>query len=123
MKQIDIPKNELMVLYEKKKLTISKIANFYNCSISKIWARLWKYNIISSRARKVYIAEKDLKKLYLKDRLSPRKIAKRYGCGKSTVDNKLKKYGIPIRDKSEALKLIPRDEKYKISKEELKELY
>lgn len=123
MRPVSIPKNELRDLYEKKKLTILEIAKFYYCSNSKIWAHLWKYNITPSRIKKVYIARRDLEKLYLEDKLSPRKIAKRYRCGKSTIGNKLKKYGIPIRNKSEALKLISRAEKYKISKEELKELY
>ncbi|PIV45314.1 MAG: hypothetical protein COS25_00510 [Candidatus Nealsonbacteria bacterium CG02_land_8_20_14_3_00_37_10] len=118
-----IPKNELKSLYKNKKLTISKIAKFYNCSTSKIWAYLWKYNINRSRCKQVFIFKKDLEKLYLKEKLSTRKIAKRYNCGKSTIESKLRQYGIVVRNKSEVLKLIPRVEKYKISKEKLKKLY
>jgi len=120
---IPIPKNELKDLYEKKKLTLLETAKFYKCSTSKIWAHLWKYNINRSRCKQIYISKKDLEKLYLKDELSPRKIAKKYNCGRSTIENKLRKYGIAIRNKSEALKLVPRPDKYKISKEKLKELY
>ena len=123
MRQVEIFKNELKDLYKNKNLTISKITEFYNCSNSKIWAHLWKYNITRSRTKKVHITRRDLEKLYLKNKLSLRKIAKRYNCAKSTIENKLRKYRIPTRNKSEALKLIPRAEKYKISREKLKELY
>jgi len=118
-----IPKDELGSLYKNKKLTISKIAKFYYCSTSKIWAYLYKYNINRSRCKEVFISKKDLEKLYLKEKLSTRKIAKKLNCEKSTIENKMRKYGIPARSKSEALRLIPRAEKYKISKEKLEELY
>lgn len=121
--KIFISKKELKSLYKNKDLTISEIAKFYNCSTSKIWAHLRKYNIDRSRYKPVSISKKDLAKLYLKEKLSTRKIAELYNCEKSTVENKMKKYGIRARSKSEALKLIPRPEKYKISKEKLKELY
>lgn len=118
-----IPQNELRDLYKKKKLTFSEIAKFYNCSISKIWTVMRKHHIKLSRAKNVYISKKNLEKLYLKEKLSPRKIAKKYHCAKSTIKRKVKKYGIPIRNKSEALKLITRAEKYKIPKQKLKKLY
>ncbi len=73
--------------------------------------------------KKINISKEDLENLYLKEKLSTRKIAQRYICGKSTIESRLKKYNIAIRNKSEALKLVPRVEKYKISKEKLRELY
>jgi len=123
MKLITISKNELKDLYENKELPFSELAKFYNCSVSKIWTNLWKYDIRPSRCREVYISKRDLETLYLKEKLSTRKIAQRYNCQKSTVESKMKKYGIPARSKSEALKLIPRAEKYKISEEKLREFY
>lgn len=122
MKRSKILKIELKDLY-KKKLTIPEIAKFYNCSTSRIWVNLWKYNIPRLRCKAVHVSQKSLEKLYLKDKLSTRKIAKIYRCGKSTIENKLKKYKIVARNKSEALKLVPRAEKYKISKEKLQKFY
>lgn len=123
MNCVEIPKNELRDLYKEKELTIQDMADFYNCSISKIWANFRRFSILPSRCKEVYISRKDLIRLYLKNKLSTRDIAKRYNCGKSTIESKLRKYGIPVRSRSEALRLIPRAEKYKISREELKKLY
>lgn len=69
------------------------------------------------------ISKKDLERLYLKESLSTSKIAEIYNCGKATVQERMKNFGIPARSKSEALKLIPRPEKYKISRKKLTELY
>ncbi|TSC90832.1 MAG: hypothetical protein G01um10142_204 [Parcubacteria group bacterium Gr01-1014_2] len=110
-------------MYEDKKLSIPEIAKFYNCSNSKIWANLWKYNIKRTRCKEIRISKIDLENLYLKENLSITKIAQRYTCGKSTIESKLRKYSIATRSKSEALKLVPRTEKYKISKEKLEQLY
>ena len=77
----------------------------------------------SSGVNKIHITKKDLERLYLEEKLSTRKVAQRYGCGKSTIESRLKYFAITARNKSEALKLVPRAEKYKISKEKLKKLY
>ncbi len=123
MEPIKIPKKELKYLYENKKSTISKIAKYYNCSISKLWTKMKEYGIEPSRTKTVHILERKLKRLYLKKGLSTRKIAQICNCGKSTIQTKLKKYGIAIRNKSEALKLSPRGDQYKISKEKIEKLY
>lgn len=123
MKQIEIPKNKLKDLYEKKKLTFKEMAEFYECSASRVWAHLKKYGIKPSRAKSVHISKEDLERLYWKEKLSTREIAGRFGYGKSTVEAKMKKYGIAARSRSKAAKLFPRTEKYKIPKEKLEELY
>lgn len=73
-------------------------------------------------SKKITISN-ELKQLYLKEKLSAREIAKRFNCVKSTIQNKIKEYGIPSRVKSEALRLVPRESKYKIFKKELINLY
>lgn len=73
--------------------------------------------------KKVIISKSELKRLYLKEKLSAREIAKRLNCAKSAIQNKMKKYGIPARNNSEALRLVPRQSKYKISKKKLVNLY
>ena len=123
MTRINIDKNIMRQLYVDQKLTIPEIAKFCNCSVSKICVNLRRHNIAPSRAKNVHISKSDLEKLYLKEKLSPREIGEKYKCSHSTIDSKLRKYGILIRSKSEALKLVPRPEKYKISKEKLRSLY
>jgi len=72
---------------------------------------------------RLFIPRDTLQRLYLTQKLSTRKIAQKYYCGKTTIVSKLREYNIVARTKSEALKLIPRPDKYKISSEELKSLY
>ncbi len=122
-KEIVIPKKELRKLYLTDKLYISRIARFYNCSSSRVWSHLWRYGIAPNRCKEVYISKKDLKNLYLNEKKSSRDIAKKYNCGKSIVESELKKYKIPLRSKSEALKLIIHPEKYIISRKTLDEFY
>ena len=73
--------------------------------------------------KKIKIFEEELKELYLNQKESARQIAKLFHCGKSTINSRLKDYGIKIRTHSEALKLIKKDDKYKIPLNELKDLY
>lgn len=70
-----------------------------------------------------HISKKDLEKLYVREKLSTRTIAQQYGCGKTTIENRLREYSIAARSRSEALKLVPRLEKYRISREKLEGLY
>ena len=72
---------------------------------------------------KIKISKKRLKNLYINQKESTRQIAKLFHCGKSTINSRLKNYGIKIRNHSEALKLIKRDDIYKIPLKELKDLY
>lgn len=69
------------------------------------------------------ITKQRLTRLYGKEKLSTRDIAQRYDCGKTTIESRLREYGITARSKSEALKLVPRPEKYRISRERLEWLY
>lgn len=70
-----------------------------------------------------YISKKELEKLYFEKKLSTRKIAGLFNCGKTTIQERMRNYEIPARSRSEALKLISRPEKYKITEVKLNELY
>lgn len=110
MRLIELPKNELRGLYEKKKLTTHEIADIYNCCQATIWKRLKEYGIkcFPSGRRFLNIPRSRLKNLYINQRLSSRKIAKLYQCAYSAIDNKIKKYDFSRRNLAESHVIYPR---------------
>jgi len=69
------------------------------------------------------ISKEELSKLYHGDKLSGRQIAEIIGCGRTTILKTMKKYGIHARTRKETSKMIIHPIKYKISKEDLEDLY
>ena len=56
-------------------------------------------------ARRKHIPKETLQRLYLEQGLSPRKIGLQLGCGETAVRKRLKEYGIPMRSRSQAIRL------------------
>jgi transcriptional antiterminator len=89
---INIPKDELKMLYENKKLSAQEIAKIYKCCKRTVLVKLHKFGI---KVRKpgpppVKFSRKDLIKWYIKEKLSTHQIEKKYGIPRSTVYRKLK---------------------------------
>ena len=99
MAKIEITKNELQDLYEKKWMTTYEVADFYSCCQATIWKRMKQYKIkcLPNGRRSFNITKKELDDVYMKKGLSSRKIAKLYGCAYSTIDSKIRKFGFPIK--------------------------
>lgn len=116
MAKIIIPKKELIHLYSKKRLSVFKIADIFDCSAGTI-INLMKYYKIKRRysgPKRINITAESLNRLYSVKRLSADKIAKIYHCEKTAIINRLKKFNIP---------LINARKKISIDKNELYHLY
>ena len=55
--------------------------------------------------RRKHIPKETLEHLYLEQGLSPRAIGRQLGCGETAVRRRLKEYGIPMRSRSQAIRL------------------
>ena len=108
IKQINIPKKELVDLYLKKKLSTYKIAKLYNCRNSTIGRRLEEFKIKTRRLEKIEISKDELIYLYTKKRLPLSKIAKKFNCSISTIFKNMKQYNIKLRNTSEACTKYPK---------------
>jgi hypothetical protein len=71
-------------------------------------------------ARRKHIPKETLQHLYLGQGLSPRKIGQQLGCGETAVRKRLKEYNIPMRSRSQAIRL---GKGIVIERETLVELY
>lgn len=119
--KIDIPKQELIDLYENQRLSISQISSRLGYSNGPICRLLKEYQIkvrtVSQAKEKYFIPKKELKNLYITQKLSTEQIAKKYGCDSVTIIYKMRKYGIKSRGHLGLTKPI------NISKEKLEYLY
>ncbi|MFA4854977.1 MAG: hypothetical protein WC634_00110 [archaeon] len=117
-KKIKIPKEDLIELYEKRKLAPSEIAKVFDCKMTTILNRLREYKIKTkpSNGRFVKITKKELIELYIKQGLTTFEIAEKYNCCQATIWKRLKQFGIKAR--------LPRSPNQNVpSKETLLELY
>lgn len=71
-------------------------------------------------ARRKHIPKEVLQHLYLEQGQSPKAIGQQLGCGETTVRTRLKEYGIPMRSRSQAIRL---GKGITIEREALVELY
>jgi biotin operon repressor len=71
-------------------------------------------------ARRKHIPKETLQHLYLEQGLSPRSIGLQLGCGETAVHRRLKEYNIPMRSRSQAIRL---GKGITIERETLVELY
>lgn len=124
-RNVNIPNEELIRLYEKEKLPVSEIANKFKCTKNTVAYWIRKYKIkrrTPSECMKLFVNKKEVEipkekliELYVKKNLDRDKIAKIYGCKIVTVTKLLKKHKIKIR-RSRGINVI-------ISKKEMKNLY
>jgi len=109
MKLIEIPKNKLEQLYEKKKLTTYEIADIYNCCQATAWKRLRQFNF---KARfpwnAVNLPKKKLEYFYIKRKLSTWAIEEKLRIPRSTIHRKLLEYKIKRRSRAESHIIYPR---------------
>ncbi len=98
-KKIKIPKEDLVELYEKRKLAPSKIAKVFGCKMTTILNRLREYKIKvrPSNCRFVKMSKKELVELYTKQGLTTFEIAEKYNCCQATVWKRLKPFEIKAR--------------------------
>ena len=122
-------KDELEELYTRDKKPTTEIAEIYKVAVATIrrWLREDKIPIRSlSEATRLRFGDKrpskeELERLYIAERNSTTEIAKLYEVNSETTSNWLKSYGIPLRGRSEAIRLAHGKERP--SKDELEELY
>ncbi len=105
-KDLRINKEILEELYIKQKLSLSKIAQKFDCNNTNILYWLKKFDIERRPAyfKKVHIPRDVLEELYWKKNLSTTEIAKKFGIKDGrTIRKKMAKYGILIKTVSQAL--------------------
>lgn len=99
--KISIPKDVLANLYQKKGLSLHRIAKRLGTSTSPVVRSLNKYHIpirnLSVACTKVPVTKVQLKKWYFKDKLSMFEIAKRLNCTHSAIVLKFQKFGLKSR--------------------------
>lgn len=117
-KKIQIPKEDLIELYKKRRLPPSKIAEKYNCRICTVLNRLREYGIEiwSSNGTWLKITKEELKNLYEKQGLSTYEIAEKYNCCQATIWKRFKQFGIKARTPNALNSNVPQ-------KQELIKLY
>jgi very-short-patch-repair endonuclease len=103
-KRIDITEDRLKKLYIKRRLSIRKIAEIFNCVPSTIWTKLCQFNIkvrTKSEANKekyrIRISKALLKYLYVDKELDTGELAKKFNCSSNTIVKRFRRYDIPIR--------------------------
>jgi len=100
---VNIAKNILKELYEKKKLNTYQIAGIFNCCQATIWKRLHEFGIKPrASGNPTDLDKKKLYDLYIKKKMSTWQIQKLYGYPRGTVFRKLNKYNIKARNLSES---------------------
>lgn len=112
MDKFKIKADDLRVLYQDKKLSISQIAKIYGCSYITVWKRMKRFcvksrtlseaNRLSMATRRINIPVSRLKDLYKRQRFSAIKIAQLYNCHHSTVLERMDECHIKRRDPVEA---------------------
>ncbi|MDD5133367.1 MAG: hypothetical protein PHD81_01395 [Candidatus Nanoarchaeia archaeon] len=104
MLRLEIPKEDLVNLYEKEKLTTFQIAEKLNCCQATIWKRLKEYDIKTriSGIERVKITKEKLFDLYINKKYSTWKIEKITEIPRGTIHRKLKEFGIQSRDISDS---------------------
>jgi len=109
MEKLDLPKDEILRLYEDG-FGAGKIAKNYGCAKRTILLRLheWEVQIRPSKSPRINLEEEKLKNLYLKRKLSAQKIADFFDCSENTVFRRLAMMGIKSRNSSEAHIKYPR---------------
>lgn len=103
MKQVNILKVVLKDLYQKKKLSMAKIAKRFRCTPGTIQRVMRRYGIksrtLSEAAKEVFIPKLTLRQLYYQKKLSTDKIAKLYHCSHATILNIMKIYKLKRRSR------------------------
>lgn len=119
--KISIDKDQLILLYRDRGLSISQIAKKFGLSKTPIHRMLHDYRIPVRSSReasiKVPTTKKQLKNWYLKDRISMFQIAEKLGCTHSAIVYKFRKFGIKSRGHLGLTKPI------KLTKEGFEHLY
>jgi len=113
-----ITERVLKELYLDKRLSIRKIANIFNYTLSTIWTKLCQFNIqartkseANKGKHKIEIPE-GIKSLYINDKLSINEIARRFNCCPKSISQRLHSYNIATGIR-----------KTEIPKKELEDLY
>lgn len=98
--RVIIPKEDLVRMYEKEKLTASDIGRKFGCHPSIVWRRLKKYGIPrrnSGTISRTIITKEALQRMYVDERKSAAVIARELGCSGNTVLKRLEEYGFEMR--------------------------
>lgn len=93
-RNIHIPKEMLLQLYEKEKLSIIKIAAYLKCSQDTVSRRLREYGI-PRRRTKLPLPQEALVEMYEREGYTIKELASKYGCSHTTIGNRL--HGVGIR--------------------------
>ncbi|MBU2104389.1 MAG: hypothetical protein KKF67_01260 [Nanoarchaeota archaeon] len=101
-KQIDVSRELLSYLYERKKLTTFQIAEKIGCCQATIWKKLIEYCIRPRLpgAKRVNISKEKLRELYLNKKFSTWKIEKITKIPRGTIHRKLQEFNINLRDRA-----------------------
>lgn len=117
---LNIPENELRQLYSVQLMSTPDIAALFNCSKPVILDRLRKYQIHIRTSKEAHnitpylskswnaLPESELRRLYQESGLTMREIALLFDISKSCVRKNFIRHKIPIRTKSEALRMPAR---------------
>lgn len=113
-KRINIPKERLIELYVKQKLSTHKIGKVIGCDPTVVQNRLREQGIkLKNPKKKIIISKKRLNHLYINKKLSIQKISKLLKISSCSVYYKLKEANIKTRKKRI----------FDINKKKLEELY
>ncbi len=131
MPRKDITPTLLKKLYHKKLLSMKEIAQLLNCNITTVYKKMVKFRIprrsqaeavrIVMRKKIIKIPKSKLENLYLKKKFPICEIAKKLNYARETIKRELERHKIPVRTKTEALRLSGR--KRRIKKSILIKLY
>ncbi len=92
---IKILKEDLMVQYIALKKPITKIAEYFGCSVHTIYKKLKEYNIEKrKRSRRCLILKEDLYYQHVILKKTREECAEYFKCSLATIRNRLKEYNI-----------------------------
>lgn len=108
-----ISREELVELYENKRLSSTAIAEMFGCQNTSILYKLRKYGIRIrhcnetkkgvTNGRKIPIDVDSIKWMYVIENKSMAEIAKNIGIGAAVVKSRLEEHGVPIKPLSQVL--------------------
>jgi hypothetical protein len=127
-KKIDIPKEKLIELYIKQKLSTHEIGRIIGCDPTVVQNRLREQKIkLRNPKKKIIVSKERLNNLYIRRRLSTQKISKLLKISSCSVYYKLKEVNIKTRKKIlfdiNKIKLEELYTKNKLSCSEISKIY
>ncbi len=112
-KDIPVTREELDDLYNRQRLSIGQIAKQLNVSNWTVWGWMSHFNLPrrkNGESHYLRLDDEEIVRLYTVKRLGVPEIAQSFSVNTSTIYERLRACGIPIRSKSEALRLTLDDD-------------